>query len=119
MESVPDIDDDFLEFLRLLTDHKVRYVVIGGYAALHVVPALQDGDSELALNKALFFVAIGLANGAAPTVASHCSRRTRQYASYCNCLAALNYSGSHGRRAQPQRNAGEGTASRRYAAVRR
>ncbi len=36
MESVPDIDDDFLEFLRLLTDHKVRYVVIGGYAvALH------------------------------------------------------------------------------------
>ncbi len=36
MESVPDIDDEFLEFLRLLTDHKVRYVVIGGYAvALH------------------------------------------------------------------------------------
>lgn len=36
MESVPDINEDFLDFLRLLTAHKVRYVVIGGYAvALH------------------------------------------------------------------------------------
>ncbi len=47
MESVPDIDDDFLEFLRLLTDHKVRYVVIGGYAvAFHGYPRY-TGDIDI------------------------------------------------------------------------
>jgi hypothetical protein len=47
MESVPDIDDDFLEFLRLLTDHKVRYVVIGGYAvAFHGYPRY-TGDMDI------------------------------------------------------------------------
>lgn len=47
MESVPDIDDDFLEFLRLLTVHKVRYVVIGGYAvAFHGYPRY-TGDIDI------------------------------------------------------------------------
>lgn len=47
MASVPDIDDDFLEFLRLLTDHKVRYVVVGGYAvAFHGYPRY-TGDIDI------------------------------------------------------------------------
>lgn len=35
-EQLPDIDENFLDFLKLLTAHKVRFVVVGGYAvAVH------------------------------------------------------------------------------------
>jgi hypothetical protein len=38
-------------------------VVIGGHAALALAFAMRDGDDAAAVESALFFVAIGLANG--------------------------------------------------------
>jgi hypothetical protein len=41
----------------------VASVVIGAHAAIFVALALQSGDGAAAADNALFFVAIGLANG--------------------------------------------------------
>jgi hypothetical protein len=47
MESIPDIDADFLDFLRLLTVHKVRYVVVGGYAVALYGYVRYTGDIDV------------------------------------------------------------------------
>jgi hypothetical protein len=47
MESIPDIDNDFLDFLRLLTVHKVRYVIIGGYAVALYGYVRYTGDFDI------------------------------------------------------------------------
>ncbi|MBI5759240.1 MAG: hypothetical protein HZA46_12045, partial [Planctomycetales bacterium] len=47
MPSIPDIDADFLDFLRLLTVHKVRYVVVGGYAVALYGYVRYTGDIDV------------------------------------------------------------------------
>jgi hypothetical protein len=46
----------------------VASVVIGSYAALFLSFALSSGDADTAVDDALFFVAIGLANGGLETL---------------------------------------------------
>jgi hypothetical protein len=41
----------------------VASVVIGGHAAIFLAYALRRGDDEVAVQNALFFVGIGIANG--------------------------------------------------------
>ena len=39
------LNPDFKEFIRLLNEHKVRYLVVGGYAvALHGYPRYTAGN---------------------------------------------------------------------------
>lgn len=52
--AIPQLPDDFLEFLRLLQIHEVEYLIVGGYAvAFHGYPrATQDLDIWIARDDA-------------------------------------------------------------------